>query len=617
MKIKQVPESWTCFAKSLSESEKIIDEGKADARRLRDRLKSKTAVFRKTYSQQDIGIEFPVETPAEIISLIRETINKIRDHQSSVIADLDLMAEDFAHAEINENRFVVLVFGAVNAGKSALANHVAGLDFDNIPAEFKAKCFVGDQGVRRLAEKPTECTKEYQGFKLPGIHWIDCPGVLSGTFRNSELARQLVGKADFVLFVSHSDAPFTESEMKELRELIIRSGNKHIDGCLVITKADEFIEDESHDGRQIRRVIKKSDKALQDQQKWCKEQRLSLKKSGLSSVLRMRDPIYTSVYMAREALGRNWVTGDYFRHPDNDWEAMYKDSGFPQLFELIGGTIQKEGASIKARWPKKREAAFQSVLDESTSRSLKELSALLKSIRAERSDFRSLEKDSGENAAASAGAAVKRCLEKHGIRKFKEFDRDAAENDLRKVLARAIRGATTKILKTKLELSRRRIDDAVDAYIAKTRFELNLRQKFKNRAYESTAAGRGWGKGIGGSAGTLSGAWAGAKIGVAIFGAGGPAGTIGGFIGGFIAGAVGTWLGGKVGASIKKKKMTERICVGTNSAEVISTSILMIEASARRGTARVFDVLDIAFFENLLLAVGKTRRQVYQWAKSL
>ena len=74
-----------------------------------------------------------------------------------MLEDLEAEVEHFKHSEENEDRFLVVVFGEVKAGKSAFANHLAGLEF-NLTPEQRGQCFVGDKTVDRLEEKRTECT---------------------------------------------------------------------------------------------------------------------------------------------------------------------------------------------------------------------------------------------------------------------------------------------------------------------------------------------------------------------------------------------------------------------------------------------------------------------------
>ena len=69
--------------------------------------------------------------PKSIASSIRKAIDLLRQHQRRGLEALSEAAEAFESAEENQDRFVVLVFGEVNAGKSALANHVAGLDYED------------------------------------------------------------------------------------------------------------------------------------------------------------------------------------------------------------------------------------------------------------------------------------------------------------------------------------------------------------------------------------------------------------------------------------------------------------------------------------------------------
>src|SRR5579884_1110796 len=136
-----------------------------------------------------------------------------------------------------------------------------------------AKHQVEHKKVPRLEEAPTECTHAYQGFRLPGLLWIDCPGVGSTTFANGELARRLVARADFILFVTSSDAPLCASELREMHGLIRESGNQALEGLFIITKSDKNELDPDPETEEIiKRVVPKSVEEQRKQACWVCEQ---------------------------------------------------------------------------------------------------------------------------------------------------------------------------------------------------------------------------------------------------------------------------------------------------------------------------------------------------------
>ena len=78
-----------------------------------------------------------------------------------------------------------------------------------------------------------------------------------------------MARADFIILVTSSDAPFKESEVRELLRLIQDSGNQGLEGCLIVSKSDVFEKDENPEtGELIRCVVPKSGTDRQRQIEW-------------------------------------------------------------------------------------------------------------------------------------------------------------------------------------------------------------------------------------------------------------------------------------------------------------------------------------------------------------
>jgi hypothetical protein len=602
------PQAWSNFIDAFQNNIKEVHRGVEQARELRNHLKKKTAHLLNIIGKKEINIKIPLEISTNLVKKVQETINKIREQQKELVNKLNQHAEDFEHAEINEDLFVILVFGAVNAGKSALANHVAGLDFISPPENIVGKCFVtgkgGEHEVERLEEKPVESTKDEQGLRLPGILWIDCPGVLSTTFKNSELAKRLIARADFFLFVSQSDAPFTQSEMKELYDLVVLSGNENADGCLIISKADQFVEDaDIKTGKIIRRVIRKSNQALDEQAQWCNEQ---LKKAGLASILNMHKPIYISVYVAREALGRNWETGEFFRVPDNNYPQIYQESGMEELFDFLAEIVRNNGAEIKAKWPNKRKKAIEHIIQQTTSSSLAELSKVISIVKEQRVLLRNTRKETVDYASEEASSAVASCLKRYNVQSFNKFNKEKAQKELNSILKKAIHNSLIKFTSVTLKNADQKIVDAINEYVRSTTFDIDLKQIFKTKKYKSHAKGRGWGKAAGGAGGFLTGAAIGSFL-----------GPVGGFIGGLVGGVLGSFGGGKAGEAFLEETKTVKISAGTNSNEVISNTTENMKNLAIQHTNNIFDLLDTELFGALINALERIEQQISKWNEEL
>lgn len=178
---------------------------------------------------------------------------------------------------------LVYVFGKVKAGKSSLGNYVAygrGKPSDAEVAAYRAagtapEFFVSDESGKsgielvceallregRFAVDALEATSAIQGFRFPGLTWVDSPGIHSVTQENGELASKYVDAADLVLYPTSSAQPGRRSDLVEIAGLLQR--RKSV--LVVITRCDRIDEDEDEDGNIVRCRVMKSDKDRQDQ----------------------------------------------------------------------------------------------------------------------------------------------------------------------------------------------------------------------------------------------------------------------------------------------------------------------------------------------------------------
>jgi hypothetical protein len=605
-----VPKQWSKFQRVFSEVATELTDGRAAARASRKRIQENLAAFQSQLEEEIPWVGVSEHVPKSVASGIRKAIGLLRQQQRRLLDALSETAEAFESAEENEDRFVVLVFGEVNAGKSALANHVAGLDYETNTSTPRGNCFIGGRSVARLDELPIECTHQYQGFRLPGLLWIDCPGILSGTFSNAQLARRLVARADFLIFVSSSDAPFKASEMGELSRIIEESGQDKVDACLVVTKADYFDIDEDPDtGREVRRVVAKEPRDWKAQADWCREQ---LKTAGLGKHLRIREPLAVSIYVARDALGRRWENGSFFRRPDEGWEATYRTSGLPALLKLLADLATEEGPKLKAAWPKKRAAALRRLFDETATKSSEELERLSDELDSLRAELSEAQGGAARDAAELASGEVAPCLTKNGVYEVDGFKSARAQKQLADALRKSVLEAVTEATRNILEKVRNRFDAALALYVQETSFSLDVKERFKTHTYQTTKVSEAVGGAAGGLAGGVGGAWGGAAIGTAIF----PG--VGTLIGGILGGLFGGLGGGAAGRAIGRRVYTEtvkvRMSAGTNADEVIADAQRQIKASARKIVKKLFEELDAAVFGQLLAEIRQLRLQVEQWS---
>lgn len=153
--------------------------------------------------------------------------------------------------------FLVYVYGKVNAGKSSLGNYIA--TGHHKPSreqvtQYHRECLTyGWQAASAehnqvqegrleagFGVDRQECTRDIQYFTLPGLTWVDSPGLHSKTPENGELARRYAESADLVVYVMSAANPGRDTDLQEIRTLLALKKPM----VFVITRADAFEEDE-------------------------------------------------------------------------------------------------------------------------------------------------------------------------------------------------------------------------------------------------------------------------------------------------------------------------------------------------------------------------------------
>ena len=177
----------------------------------------------------------------------------------------------------NEKYLVVMIFGAVKAGKSSLGNFFAGkkffnASFDNHYKKISKPIFeteergrdTGDitkdsHGDTWFQEGVTDTTGAIQYFTLSGLRWIDSPGTGAvskegDTKDMTKLVEEYLNYTDMVMFLMNSSEPGLQDDMKYMSKL----SKEGQEALIVITKSDYPDEDEDDDGELISILMPKS-----------------------------------------------------------------------------------------------------------------------------------------------------------------------------------------------------------------------------------------------------------------------------------------------------------------------------------------------------------------------
>ena len=195
-----------------------------------------------------------------------EELYKIFDDAISTTKDkLKVWFEDIEKQNNNENfreelkdKFIVIIFGKVKAGKSTLGNFIATQSTLKEKAKFFSYDEVGNKKESKKLEEidendgfktdNLECTSSIQGFYLGGLAWIDTPGLGSMTEENGQLAKDYINSADYIIFPTSSAQVLLDEELEQVKELIEQ--NKHLTIC--ITRSDDTERKKDKDGKSIK-----------------------------------------------------------------------------------------------------------------------------------------------------------------------------------------------------------------------------------------------------------------------------------------------------------------------------------------------------------------------------
>lgn len=249
-----------------------------------------------------------------------------------------------------EDSLLVFVNGKVKSGKSSLGNYMAwgntdphdalkaGLSAEGAPRFFsqaRTQMAGGDADNEAVLRREfrvgaIEATSSIQGFSLPGLTWVDSPGMHSQSADNERLAREYVEHADLILYTMKSDAPGRESDLAEIR-LLLRKGKRLL---LLLTGSDDLEEEMDGDGESLVQVVVMKDQARRAQQ---------------------RDYVFSALrqsFTEEELLDVSIVSisARYAQLHAGD-EAAFRDSGMGELCDTLFAICQSDGVSIKRQTP--------------------------------------------------------------------------------------------------------------------------------------------------------------------------------------------------------------------------------------------------------------------------
>ena len=183
------------------------------------------------------------DTREQQLSAARQVLADLRVELAAIPATAEDTATLAESVRQLEELFLLVVVGEFNAGKSAFINALLGtgvLEEGVTPTTSHihvirygeaAATEVHPSGIR-VVSAPVDFLKD--------IHIVDTPGTNAIIREHERLTTEFVPRADFVLFVTSADRPFTETERAFIDA--IRAWGKKV--VIVVNKADIFEREE-------------------------------------------------------------------------------------------------------------------------------------------------------------------------------------------------------------------------------------------------------------------------------------------------------------------------------------------------------------------------------------
>ena len=245
-----------------------------------------------------------------------------------------------------EDSLLVFVSGKVNSGKSSLGNYMAWGHTDptddakrQTPPErypqYQSHAKVDVKGGDSLkdAEKKrefrvsaTEATSSIQSFSLPGLTWVDSPGLHSLKEENGNLAREYLDHADLILYTMKSDSPGRASDLTEIRDLIYKDKRT----LLLLTGSDDIEEDIDDSGELIQCVVMKDAERRAKQQEYVRGELKEIPGSDKLEIVS--------------------ISSRYAQENAHD-PVAFLESGIGSFCATLQNICQSEGVKIKQRVP--------------------------------------------------------------------------------------------------------------------------------------------------------------------------------------------------------------------------------------------------------------------------
>lgn len=518
-------------------------------------------------------------------------VQAVRNADEKVAARLALWRKSVEQYDRNTafrkdfgDSLLVYIYGKVKAGKSSLGNYVAyghgDPDTDairtaherGIQPTFFMRDATNSADIRqkendlharhKFAVGSMETTSEIQGFRFPGLTWIDSPGLHSVTPENGELSKSYADAADLILYPMNSGQPGRASDLNEIASLL--HGRKAF--VVVISRCDEIDVDVDDEGNKVKTRLMKTPKNRQDQIDYVRQEILAKAEIFARDILDA-DVTTISVSYAQE-------------HGDDP--VMLRESGMSGLFEKLTTLTKAQGVALKKATPLNNLRVFVDLVLEgelSVNCLRADLLILEESIASQRDSLTSKQKEVTGRVMLELDTAIEGEVNRQRVSR----DVAALSSACSKLVQEIVIRHTTKALDEVLLAAQASINAAV-------RFEeFKDLPEFCNLTQDITLSNVRKGRAIGGALGAVI-----AGIGVVL--AIPTAGTslLATAAAGAAVASVGRWVGAKAGGALAGKTTTT-IDIGDNTREVIAETTRIASDVAHAAIIAAFKTLDQEF----------------------
>jgi predicted GTPase len=501
---------------------------------------------------------------------------------------------------------VVFVLGKVKAGKSSLGNYMAygrsnpegALITETRPDFFTAamaqgaknqtEAAVGQGGIFRVGARET--TQSIQGFRVPGLTWVDSPGLHSVTPENGALASDYADVADLIVYPMHTGNPGRTGDIAEIQEL--RRAKKSF--LVIITQCDKPEEDEEPDGTIVQHWVMKEQAARQGQIEYVRR----------------------AVSASRDAFPFNILSLSVrYAETHNNTPAALEESGIAGFFRLLTDIARSEGVRRKRETPSRNLDHFVDLVlgtdarDDtlSVARVLSRLHDLRRALASAAVEIEHRADRAVAAVLARIGPVVAHRIKRHADDKNQtDFERECT-SELRQIVAEVTRTEILSLLAA-----------TCGALVPVADFtEISAFLKFESLTVKIPKSNRktigAFGKAGGGAAGMWAGGELGFVAGTMVPGIGNAIGaTVGAALGGLLGGFVGNAAGEALGSDWEEKMQS-----GDNRAEVEASAVKALQDAGQAAVEGFFATLKSATIEPVGRRADWIVRELTQFSEVL